>query len=388
MSLFSPGLLRNPFPLFEQMRLGPKALYNSAANLWMVFDYEGVKRVLTDHEWWSSAVSPTGVTREWLIFADPPRHTKLRALISRAFTPRVVADLEHRIRARSAKLLDPLMQQREIDLVSDFAVPLPLWVIADMLGLPEHDFAQFRVWSDVILGLSHSVAGDEKSTEAERAFRQATAEMRAYLATLLGERRRAPADDLLTRLAEAEVSEVRLDDDEILGFFQLLLVAGHETTTNLISNAIISLVEHPDELARLRASPELIASAVEEVLRFRSPVQASFRTPRRDVELHGHTITAGTLVLPMIGSANRDSRFFEDAERFDVGRAPNLHLAFGHGLHFCIGASLSRLEARIALTDLLGRMKAIELETHEWQPREAFHVHGPARLPIRFTPAR
>lgn len=384
MSFFSKEVRRNPYPMFEQIRRGSPVLHNPAADLWMVFDYDGVKRVLTDHESFSSAVSPSGATSQWLIFFDPPRHTKLRALITRAFTPRAVADLEPRIRELSAQLLDSLMDHEEIDLVADYAVPLPLRVISEMLGAPAVDYPRFRRWSDVILGLSHSVSGDENAAAAEREFGVVTEEMRGYLGELLTQRRAAPRQDLLTGLVEASVDGVRLSDDEILGFFQLLLVAGHETTTNLISNAIVSLVESPAELARLRASPELLSSAIEEVLRYRSPVQATFRLTRRDIELHGQVIPAGKLVLPMMGSANRDPRQFQDAERFDITRDPNPHLAFGHGMHFCIGAPLSRLEAKIALPDLLARMKTIELTTKEWEPREAFHVHGPARLPIRF----
>ena len=181
----------------------------------------------------------------------------------------------------------------------------------------------------------------------------------------------------------------RLAEAEILGFFQLLLLAGHETTTNLIGNAVLSLLENPDQLALLRAVPDLVPSAVEEVLRYRSPVQAMFRVTRREVEMHGQVIPAGKLVLAWIGSANRDAGHFPDAGRFDVARQPNPHVAFGHGIHFCVGAPLARLEGCIALADLLERLAAIELASDEpWEPREAFHVHGPNRLSIRFQPRR
>jgi len=171
--------------------------------------------------------------------------------------------------------------------------------------------------------------------------------------------------------------------------FQLLLLAGSETTTNLINNAVLCLVENPDQLARLQAAPELLPSAIEEVLRYRSPLAWTMRTPKRDTELHGQVIPAGQLVLPMIGSANRDPKQFPDAGRFDVTRDPNPHLAFGHGIHACLGAPLSRLEARIALSDLLERLKGFELASAEpWEPRKALNVYGPARLPIRFEPGR
>ncbi len=177
----------------------------------------------------------------------------------------------------------------------------------------------------------------------------------------------------------------RLTEKDILGFFQLLLVAGTETTTNLINNALLCLVENPDQLARLRAEPALLPFAVEEVLRYRTPVQWVLRATRRDVQAQGQTIPAGQLVLPIIGSANRDSRQFRDASKFDIARDPNQHIAFGHGIHFCLGAALSRLEARIALSDLLARSKRFTLASDEpWEPRQALHVLGPARLPIRF----
>ena len=213
--------------------------------------------------------------------------------------------------------------------------------------------------------------------------------MRACLPDLIAQRRAAHQDDLLTRLVEAEVDGERLTPEEILGFVQLLLVGGQETTANLINNAVLCFLEHPDQLARLRAAPDLLPSAIEEVLRYRSPLQWMPRATRRDVEMHGQVIPAGKLVLPMIGSANRDPKQFRDAGRFDITRDPNPHIAFGHGIHACLGAPLARLEARIALADFLERVQGFELASDEpWEPRKALDVHGPSRLPIRFTPGR
>jgi cytochrome P450 len=180
----------------------------------------------------------------------------------------------------------------------------------------------------------------------------------------------------------------RLSHEEILGFFQLLVLTGQETTSDLINNAVLCLLENPEQLARLRAAPELLPPAIEEVLRYRSPLQWMMRTPRRDVEVHGRTIPAGALVLPVIGSANRDPRQFADANRFDIGRDPNPHVAFGHGIHFCLGAALSRMEARIALGDLLALGSLEMAGNRPWEPREALHVHGPKSLPVRFAPGR
>jgi cytochrome P450 len=386
MNLFSDDMRRNPFPAYDQLREAAPVLHVPSFGAWLVFDYEGVRRVLSDHDAFSSAVPAPD---NWFTFSDPPRHTRLRALINRAFTPRSVAGLEPRIRALSCQLLDEVIERGEMDLAADFAVPLPMMVIAQLLGIPAGDLPRYKRWSDEILKLSYSLLGGADEVRAVDDFRAVTAEMRAYMPELLAPRRAAPQDDLLTRLVEAEVDGERLTDEEILGFFQLLLVAGQETTTNLINNAVLCLAEHPDQLARLRATPDLLPGAIEEVLRYRSPLQWVMRTPRRDVEMHGQVIPAGALVLPMIGSANRDPRQFPDAGRFDISRDPNPHLAFGHGLHACLGAPLARLEARIALAHFLERVKDFELASADpWPPRQALHVHGPARLPIRFQPGR
>ena len=207
--------------------------------------------------------------------------------------------------------------------------------------------------------------------------------MRAYLDALLDERRARPREDLLSALATAEVDGAHLTGDELLGIFQILLVAGSETTTNLLGNALLCLADHPDALGRLRDEAALLPAVIEEVLRFRSPVQATFRRTRVDVAHGDRVIPAGRLVLAMIGAANRDPRQFPDAERFDIARADNAHLAFGHGIHFCLGAPLARLEARVALPVLLEHLPDLRLTEAGWQPREAFHVHGPARLPLR-----
>jgi cytochrome P450 len=234
--------------------------------------------------------------------------------------------------------------------------------------------------------MSYTVVGaGETARAAFEEFTVTTGEMSAYLAEVLAHRRSAPRDDLLTRLLRAEVDGERLNEREILGFFQLLLLAGSETTTNLINNAILCFLDHPEQLARLSAEPGWLPSAIEEVLRYRAPLQWMYRVPTRAVELDGQTVPAGELVLAMIGSANRDPLQFPDADRFNITREPNPHLAFGHGTHFCLGASLARLESRVALTQLLGSLKGLALASDKpWEPRPGLHVHGPARLPIRF----
>jgi cytochrome P450 len=389
MEFLSADVRRDPFPLYDRLRAESPVLHDARTDVWMLFDYEGARRAMHDHEAFSSEPLTVGRRRpEWFVFFDPPHHTRMRALVSRAFTPRAVAALEPRICWLSRALLDRSIERGEMDLAADFSIPLPMLVIAEMLGVPVADRPRFKRWSDAMLRLGHTLFANAEAEEASREYRAVTGEMDDYVSRLVGDRRAVPQDDLLTRLARAEVEGERLTEREILGFVQLLLVTGQETTTNLVNNAVLCVVENPEQLARLRAAPELLPTAIEEVLRYRSPVQWMFRFARRDVRLHGWTIPAGAMVLPMIGSANRDPRAFADPERFDVGRDPNPHLAFGHGLHFCIGAALARLEARIALADVLERLHGLQLaEAGPWEPRAALHVHGPARLPVRFEPA-
>lgn len=389
LDIFSAEMRRNPYPVYDLMRSGSPVFHLPAFDLWMIFDFENVKRALVDHDTFSSDLSVAsghGNPGEWFIFFEPPRHTKLRAIISKAFTPRVIANLEPRIRELSAQLLGVALKRGDIDLAEDFAVPLPMLVIAEMIGVPQSEWPRYKRWSDAILKLANTFSKDEESIQTVADFRSVTAEMREFLPSLIAERRAAHQDDLLTRLVEAEVDGERLSEEEVLGFVQLLLVAGQETTANLINNAIVCLIDNPDQFARLRSQPDLLPSAIEEVLRYRSPVQWMPRATRRDVELNGTVIPAGKLVLPIIGSANRDPKQFQNAQRFDIAREPNLHLAFGHGIHSCLGAPLARLEAKIALGDFLRSVQTVEYASNEpWEPRKALHVHGPSRLPIRLT---
>lgn len=385
MDLFSDEVRRDPYPLYERLRADSPVIHDPNTDLWLILDYAGVRRALADHEAFSSAVAPPGaMTSQWLVFCDPPRHAHLRALIAKAFTPRAIAAREPQVRALTCELLAPLARRDTFDLIDDFAVPLPLRVIAAMFGAPVADLPLYRRWSEVIMALGHAITGSAAAECVHREFLAVTAEMRAYLEPLAEARRRAPQDDLLTGLLAAEVDGERLKGDEVLGLFQLLLSAGHETTSNLIANAVVSLLERPTELARLRGAPELLPVAIEEFLRHRSPVQAMFRVTRVPVEMHGRTIPAGRWVLPMIGAANRDPAQFAEPDRLDITRDPNPHLAFGHGIHFCIGAPLSRLEARIALAELLARFTTLEHASDlPWQPRRAIHVLGPVHLPLR-----
>jgi cytochrome P450 len=381
--IFSEEMRRNPFPAYAQIRTStPVFRIPPPFDAWAIFDYQGVKRVMSDHETFSSKVP---APRNWFLFQDPPAHSKLRALISKAFTPTSITNLEPRIRALSRSLVDKQTHRGEMDLATDFSIPLPMMVIAEMIGFPMEDWLRLNRWSEVILQLSHTRAGSVESAKALADFGTVTAEMADYLAALTSARLSEPCDDLLTRLVEASVDGERLNPEEILGFVQLLILAGQETTTNLINNAVLCLLEHPDQLACLRANLALLPSAIEEVLRYRSPFLWMMRTPRREVEMQGQSILPGSLILVMVASANHDPAQFAAPEVFDITRAPNPHLAFGHGIHFCIGAALARMEARIALTDILQRFPGLRLAGNgPWEPRKALHVHGPNRLPVRF----
>lgn len=382
------GLRRNPYPVYAVLRRTSPVL-RLRDGIWGVFDFESVKRTLQEPEVFSSrAAPPGGGPLDWLIFQDPPRHTALRGLISRTFTPRAVAGLESRVHILANQLLDEVVERGAMDLVTDFSARLPLLVIADLIGVPPADVPRLTGWGNALLGAGDAIYGGERAARAVRNFRAAKDEMRPYLQALLGARRAAPRDDLLTRLVEAEVNADRLSDEEIFDFFQLLFIAGTETTTNLIANTVLCFLAHPEQQALVRATPALLPAAIEEVVRFRSPLQMVFRTTTREVALRGQVIPAGALVLPMIGSANRDPRQFRHANRFDVTRTGEPHVGFGHGAHYCIGAALARMEARIAIGALLERTPDLQRARRGgWAPRTAINVHGPQSLPVRFTSA-
>ena len=359
MELFSEETRRDPYPLYAQLRASHPVLQLEAQRLWVVFGYDAVKRALHDTESFSSNPSTARDNKfEWMLFMDPPRHTELRATINRAFTSRSIAALEPRIRELSRSLL-----RDDFDLVTDYATPLPMMVIAEMLGIPVDDWRRYARWSDAIIGLGNTISGDGAEAAA-RAFNEADSEM----VDVLGRAARAQhGDTLLARLVGAG-----LGDGEVVRFCQLLLAAGTETTTNTIGNAMLCF--------GAAGVPDAVEPAIEEVLRFRSPVQAMFRATKRAVDLEGVTIPANQFVVVSIGAANRDPRQFADPDRFDPARDPNPHIAFGHGMHFCMGAPLARLEARIALGDLRGYAAT---STTGWTPRSSFHVHGPQSLMVR-----
>ncbi len=408
LSLFlTPDLLRDPFPMYAQMRQFQPVMPIPDVGLWLVYRYDDVKTVLHDWSRFSSdlsqmewegggAFAEMGQTQRGVNFGasiigiDPPRHRKLRDLVQKAFTPRAVAAMEPRIRAIAEEYIDRALPAGRMDLVTDLAIPLPTIVIAEMLGVPPRDRAQFKAWSDKIVAASDNMFLDEATLARELPLQMAANEaMVAYFKDVLAERRAAPREDLISALIAAEVDGERLSEEDLVAFCVLLLIAGNVTTTHLIGNAVRTFLEYPDALARIRADMTLLPGALEEVLRFRSPVQTFFRTTKAPVELGGQTIPAGQTVFAVIGSANRDEARFPDPDRFDITREPNPHLAFGFGIHYCLGAPLARLEARVALATLLERLPNLaRVDDTPLEPMRSILLHGVASLPIEFEPER
>jgi cytochrome P450 len=323
-----------------------------------------------------------------LLRMDPPRHRALRSLVGQAFTPRVVADLEPRIAGLTTGLLDEAGER--FDLVDALAYPLPVMVIADLVGVPTSDRPLFRRWADVLLG--QDVDPDEALlAAAERAVgavAPVVREMNEYLLAHIRSRSRHPGGDLTSRLIRAEVDGERLAYEEIVGFVGLLLVAGHVTTTATLGNAVLALDDAPDAAAAVRADPDLLPAAVEEVLRLRTPFPRLARITTADASVAGVRIPAGQVVLPWLVAANRDGRVFAEPHRFDLHRRPNPHLAFGHGVHFCLGAPLARLEARVALRTLLERYRDIAVAADEpVEHRDPWTMVAVSRLPLVVRPA-
>jgi len=318
-----------------------------------------------------------------VIMADPPVHGPLRALVNRGFTPRRIAALEGRLRAISLQCLedirDDVTKSGEFDLVSRLTIPIPVRIIAELLGVEPDRYEDFKRWSDLIItGVSGSAAGT-RPPELLKAFD----ELYVYVISIAELRRKDPQEDLISVLVQAQEGDAELSDAEVVMFAILLLAAGNETTTNLIGNSVVALLRHPDQLAEVRSDPSLIPGLIEETLRWESPVQALFRQATTDVELAGEKIPAGSIVLPVFAAANRDDQRFPDGERFDIHRDTQGHLAFGFGVHFCLGASLARLEAKVALETLLNGLPDFELASGQAERVEyidSFLLRGPKRL--------
>jgi cytochrome P450 len=380
---FDATIIDDPYPTYRLLRDEDPLYHAAQSDTWVLSRHHDVQTALLDHDSYSSVggVFPTPPGSDFvqsflpmMILIDPPRHNQLRALVSRGFTPRRIAALNDGIEQLAQDLVGHL-EGGSADFVVDFAGVLPTMVIADLLGVPREDRDQFRRWSGSLVQAdpTHGQTADALS---------AMASMYNYFTDFLTDRRRSPRQDLMSALVSAEIDGVRLTDEELLGFCALLLIAGTETTTNLLGNAAVVLAQHPDSRRRLATDHTLLGPAIEELLRYESPIQGLSRTLTRDITLHNTTMSRGESVLLLFGSANRDERVFPDPDVFDIDRKPEHLVAFGKGVHFCLGASLARMEARIALTALLQRVPNWDVDLDSAQRLRSGPIRGYASLPI------
>ncbi|SDH02169.1 cytochrome P450 [Nonomuraea jiangxiensis] len=360
-------------------RKGQPVEHDAAAGMWGVYGYPETHEILSDPATFSSdtmRLVPEAMRRDMEDFSlegfitqiDPPEHGKLRKLVSSAFTRKVVADLEPRIATVTHELIDAAKERGDrFELVADLAYPLPVIVIAELLGVPSSDRALFKKWADALFQRDSktSLNPDADQSEQVRAAMKPWHEMTDYLAAHAAERRRQPRADLLTRLVEAEVDGERLPDEQVVNFAIVLLLAGHVTTTMLLGNTVLCLDAYPEQQDKVRADRASIPAVIEESLRLFTPFAVLGRATTRETELGGVTIPADQVVMVWLGAANRDPRQFRDPDAFDPGRDPNPHLAFGRGIHFCLGAPLARLEGRVALDILLDRFPALRTDPQD-----------------------
>jgi cytochrome P450 len=396
--LASPAFKANPYPFYARLRAEApvwRVTLRDRRTAWLVTRYEDVARVLKDDTFAKdklNAMDPEQRAKTpWvpgflkplernMLDLDDPDHARLRALVSKAFTPRLIERLRGRIEALCEEFLDAMEGERDrkggTDLVADYALPLPVTVISELLGVPAEDHAKFHRWSNRLVSVS-------SGRDMLQALPAALSFVR-YLRKLVERRRADPQGDLITALIRAEEAGDKLSEDELLAMAFLLLVAGHETTVNLIASGTLALLEHPEQTESLRRDASLVKPAVEELLRYTSPVEmATERYARKDTEIKDTTIPRGGLVLAVLGSANRDERHFEDPDALDLARDPNRHLAFGRGgVHHCLGAPLARMEGQIALNALLRRFPGARLAPEILRWRRGLFLRGLERLPL------
>jgi cytochrome P450 len=387
-----PEFVADPYPTYHRLR-ADDPVHQSPLGFWVLTRYDDVVAALRDPRLAKEAIAafvaarlgttPSPATALSMLDRDPPDHTRLRGLVSKAFTPRVVEGLRPRIQTVVDGLLARVASAGSMDLIEDFAYPIPVVVICEMLGVPVEDHERFKGWGlDLARGLD-AVLLPPDSGVAERslAARRALAE---YFRGLIATRRASPRGDLLSALIAAEEAGDKLNEDELLATCILLLIAGHETTVNLIGNGTLALLRHPDQLRRLREEPGLIGTAVEELLRYDGPVQRTARIPNVDLTIGGREIRKGEMVMPFIGAADRDPAQFSDPDRLDIGRSENRHIAFGWGIHFCLGAPLARVEGQIALNTLVQTLPKLALATDRPEYRQSLTLRGLKTLPVTF----
>jgi cytochrome P450 len=390
-----PEALSNPYPMYKALREESPVHWNDVFEAWIFTRFVDVDAILMDQRF--SADRSKAQTRfsemikkqqeefgpfsqaPTMLTSDPPEHTRLRRLVSKAFTPRAVENLRPRIREIVDNLLDGVAGRDGFDLVEEIAYPLPVIVISEMLGVPPEDRADFKRWSDDVVA---TLGGPFTPPDVMERARKSIEELAEYLSGVIAERRANPKEDLITGLIAAEDGGQVLSEVEIFSTTILLLIAGNETTTNLISNAMFSLLKNPSQLELLRSDLSLMPSAIEEILRYNGPVQATGRVAMADIDVGGITVKEGQMAMAILGAANHDPAKFPDPEKFDIRRNPTDHLAFGDGIHFCLGAPLARAEAQIGFEEILTRFPRIELAADPtWGG--TFIIRGAKKLPLR-----
>jgi cytochrome P450 len=401
--LDSPEFLANPYPIFDQMRSNDPIYWSAENSYWILTRYADIASLIQNENLSSNRIGAharrmpdeakkhfrpffTAVS-SWMLMIDPPDHTRLRGLVSKAFTPRVVENMRELVQELVDDMLAAVTDRGRMDVMTDLANPLPATVIAELLGVPVTHQRQFKAWSDDIAlalsGIDIASTKDELFALYELAQKSFLA-LSDYFMERVVELRRNPQENLLSALAQAEEQGDRLTEDELFANCVLLMIAGHETTTNLIGNGILALLQNPGQREALRSNPDFIVSAVEELLRYDSPVQKMGRIALADIHVAGKQIKKGELVCFSFAAANRDPEQFESPKQLDITRKRNRHLAFGHGLHYCVGAALARLEGQIAVNSVLRSLPKIQLahETLEWYRN--FTLRGLKSLPVAF----
>lgn len=396
-----PETMANPYPAYRELRADDPVHWCEALRGWVLTRYDDVRMAQRDPRFSADRAAPFADQKErddqpeiarmgrllakWVVFNDPPRHTVLRRLMLDAFTPRAIEALNGRITEIVDGLLTTIDGRTGIDLIGDFAYPLPATVIAHILGVPDEDIDRFRAWSEDIAGVVGSAyAVPDRYQRGARAL----FELNDYFHGIVEQRRqRGETGALIDTLISAHDEDGSLSSEELVASCVILLFAGHETTTNLIGNGMVLLLERPDQLAKLRANPNLMPSAVEEILRYESPAHAVMRLAAEDFSLRGKDIKKGDRIFLMLAAANRDPEMFDDPERFDIQRDPNRHLSFGYGLHFCIGAQLARVEGEIALRHILDRFPNIALDTDHLEWDLSLVLRGVHALPLSLKDA-
>ena len=388
---FAPKMLADPYPLYARLR-AEAPVQRGPEGVWLVLGYDAALAILRDHARFSvehgahatsERASPTTIERgleNVMLFKDPPDHTRLRSLVNKAFTPRVVESLRTRIHEIVDSLIDRVESAGEMDVIADFAYPLPVTVIAELLGIPKKDRDGFKRWSRQIA----PILDPQMSQETFGRVAEAGLALASYFDGLVTKRRVEPTDDLVSELIRAEDEGERLTEEELRATLILLLVAGHETTMNLIGNGLLALLRHPDQADRLRAEPRLARTAIEELLRYDGPVHLTARTATDDIEIEGVTIAKGEVAMVLLGAADRDPAQFPQPESLDIGREPNRHLAFSAGGHFCVGATLARVEAQIVFEGLLRRLPSLSLAHEDPIYRPTVTLRGLKALPVGF----